>query len=91
MSIFSEIFGLEPFVKTRGAITRFVETQQGDIIDAGDIKSVRYWPPNGPDDKHRVQLETASGAVWLLYNGISQSQALQIRDEMKARVRTALR
>lgn len=74
--------------------TAYVETPAGDLIAVASIASVRHWPPSGLSlttrAEHRVQLETDRGAIWELYRGPSEENAIAVRDAMKARIREAI-
>ena len=68
---------------------KFIETPTGDLIAPSQIAAIRYWPPS-QYSKPRVTLTSITGAVWELYDGQSEKEAIAIRDDMKARVAAAI-
>jgi len=68
---------------------KFIETPTGDLIAPSQVAAVRYWPPS-QYTKPRVTLSATSGMIWELYDGLSEKEAIAIRDDMKKRVIAAI-
>lgn len=68
--------------------SKFIETDDGDLIAIHHISSIKYWPPRGKDEtEHRVTLRTTEGGLWDLYRGQSKEEAIAIRDGMIGKLR----